>query len=305
VDEQHGKPDPVEVVAKAIAALDEDTAANIAKKAGMAYTTVTPKLRTLEAAGRAEKFKREGLTLWRLTADTSTTANPEGAVDAPGTDEPTGDDTAPEQTDLSDPAQPDEPAHITNEQPEQPTGDEATAHKPLPATDDPAAKPDQAAPTTPADPDIVAAENGIEGHNGESAHAAAAQPDADTCGTDTPATADAEQPAPEHDAPAGRPAHDADGTGGEMPAEAAPTAPAAGKTRRPPGELGRTALRIMQANPKTAYKVLEMAKLIDKADEGRNYPKASPGATVLALDALADGGNATKISDKPATYQLA
>jgi hypothetical protein len=61
----------------------------------------------------------------------------------------------------------------------------------------------------------------------------------------------------------------------------------------------------MQANPGTAYKVGELAKLIDRADEGRNYPKASPGAVVLALDALADGGKATKVSDRPATYQLA
>jgi hypothetical protein len=61
----------------------------------------------------------------------------------------------------------------------------------------------------------------------------------------------------------------------------------------------------MQANPQTAYKVGEMANLIDQADEGKGYPKASPGAVVLALNTLADGGQAKQVSDKPATYQLA
>jgi hypothetical protein len=72
MDRQSGRSDPVEVVAAAIAALGEDTAANIAARAGMAYSTVTPKLRALEDAGRAERVKRDGRTLWQLTADATT-----------------------------------------------------------------------------------------------------------------------------------------------------------------------------------------------------------------------------------------
>ena len=63
----------------------------------------------------------------------------------------------------------------------------------------------------------------------------------------------------------------------------------------------------MQANPDTPYKVTELARLIDQADadDGHPYPKASPGAVVLACDRLVDRGNLTKVSEKPATYQFA
>jgi hypothetical protein len=36
---------------------------------------------------------------------------------------------------------------------------------------------------------------------------------------------------------------------------------------------------------------------------GTGYPKASPGAVVLALNSLVDAGEATQVADKPATYQ--
>ena len=256
MDRATGKSDPVEAVAAAITALGEDTAAKIAARAGMAYSTVTPKLRALEDSGRAERIKRDGRTLWRMTTD-PTTQDHAAAItvsDAPGhaghdTDR---DNTPPIQgVNAADP-----PTGIVVDATETPAG------PPGPAKDK-AAAPAEAGIAAPADHTNLAA-------------------------------------------PAKPASHErADGAADEAQPADAPTPSAGRKTRRAPGELGRTALAIMQANPDTAYKVGELAKLIDRADEGRNYPKASPGAVVQVLDALSDTGKATKVSDRPATYQLA
>ena len=83
-NQQHeSKPDTIEVTVAAMERLGEATAAAIAAEAGFAYSTVTPKLRALEGAGRAERLRTdEGRTLWRLIpADQAADAPPASEVD--------------------------------------------------------------------------------------------------------------------------------------------------------------------------------------------------------------------------------
>ncbi len=86
--QQHeSKPDTIEVTVAAMERLGDATAAAIAADAGFAYSTVTPKLRALEDAGRAERLRTdEGRTLWRLipadqAADTPAAADVDVDVD--------------------------------------------------------------------------------------------------------------------------------------------------------------------------------------------------------------------------------
>jgi DNA-binding transcriptional ArsR family regulator len=142
MDGQRDRKDPVEVVAAAIAALGEETAASIAAQAGMAYSTVTPKLRALEAAGRAEKFRRDGQTLWRLTAK-PTASDPDQPDDSGGRDDPSG--SAPQQA-----TEPDaDPATIrTTETP--PTTGTPAPTTPTPTTSDAAPPQHATRPPIPA-----------------------------------------------------------------------------------------------------------------------------------------------------------
>ncbi|MCW6004322.1 hypothetical protein K1W54_06965, partial [Micromonospora sp. CPCC 205371] len=139
--------------------------------------------------------------------------------------------------------------------------------------------------------------------------AAQAADNADSA-TAVPARTPPDFPAPGPEPAAAAPSARAN-SGGPAPQPARESAPAAspadGRTRRPPGALERTALRIMQANPDTPYKVTALGRLIDLADaaDGHSYPKASPGAVVLVCDRLVDKGTAIKIIERPATYQFA
>ena len=66
------KPDPVEAAATALAAVGPVTAAQLATHLGVAYPTITPRLRRLETDGRAERMKERttGRTLWHTTVPT-------------------------------------------------------------------------------------------------------------------------------------------------------------------------------------------------------------------------------------------
>jgi ATP dependent DNA ligase domain len=77
------KPDPVEAAATALAAVGPVTAAQLASHLGVAYPTITPRLRRLETDGRAERIKEPGTgrTLWHTTPPTT----------PPGTGTPNGD----------------------------------------------------------------------------------------------------------------------------------------------------------------------------------------------------------------------
>jgi len=301
VDETPSKPNPVEVLADALRAFGEDTAAGVAEKIGMAYSTVTPKLRALEEAGRAERVRRDGRTFWRLVATAA--AGPEPAVgetsNGSDTAEPAALDATPEG------AATDEPGHA--EGASEPGSEPPATAQPQPAAESAAIE--SGSPTGPA---------GRRGNTGTE-EVSAAEPDERTQPGDDPGAPDA--PAvPDHGADTGQSpgpgpftSDPSDGTGSDATGAPQPATDAAAatlegeKNRRPPGELDRTALRIMQANPHTPYKVTELARLIDQADaaDGHTYPKASPGAVVLACDRLADRGNAMKVNEKPATYRLA
>ena len=50
-------PDPLETVATALTAVGPMTAGQLAEHLGIAYSTLTPRLRQLETAGRAERVK--------------------------------------------------------------------------------------------------------------------------------------------------------------------------------------------------------------------------------------------------------
>jgi hypothetical protein len=70
--------------------------------------------------------------------------------------------------------------------------------------------------------------------------------------------------------------------------------------------LQASALAILQANSGSEYKVDEMRKLIDEADAGTGYPRASHGAVANALDSLERDRKAAKVEDrKAATFTLA
>ncbi|GLI00691.1 winged helix-turn-helix domain-containing protein [Phytohabitans aurantiacus] len=275
MDTKAAKPDPIEVVAQALR--DSDlTAAAIAKKTGMGYSTVTPKLRALEDAGRAARVKDNGRTVWRLT----TPPAQESAVNAspaPESGDTAGTHDAARTTTTTEPPPTSEATPVITEadtsDPDQSAGTDVTPPNPATAAGD--ANNTQATPT---DTTVANQAPDPQQQLGPTTGTASDQADGDA----TPA----EQPTPD---------------------TTTPTAPADSKTRRPPGALARTALRIMQTNPDTPYKVTDLGRLIDQTDnaDGHTYPKASPGAVVLACDRLVDGGNATKVLEKPATYQLA
>ncbi|MDG4795039.1 hypothetical protein [Micromonospora sp. WMMD1082] len=272
MDTKTAKPDPIEVVAQTLRTRGQLTAAAIAEETGMAYSTVTPKLRALEDAVRAERVKINGRTFWRLTtapaqaptADSGDTASvPDANIDTTTTTEPPPPaEAAPTTTDdgTSD------PGHTTDADPT-PTPDAAS----------PADTPDRG-------PDAPAG---------------------------TPAANPAPDPAPASEPTATAPGDQASGDSASAahptPEPAPGTSAADGTNRRPSGALGSTALRVMRANPDTPYKVTELARLIDRADaaDGHTYPKASPGAVVLVCDRLVGQGYAIKVVEKPATYQLA
>ncbi|WP_026301671.1 MarR family winged helix-turn-helix transcriptional regulator [Salinispora arenicola] len=129
-------------VLAALAELGEDTAAAVADKAGLGYSTATAKLRAWEKTGQAERVYTDSKrAVWRLTDAGRATV---GADQAP----PPAQDGAPDEP--ADPACHDDPAEIADT----PAGPEVTP-TPNPATpaggetpppaDDPAAPPDREA----------------------------------------------------------------------------------------------------------------------------------------------------------------
>ncbi|WP_328463600.1 MarR family winged helix-turn-helix transcriptional regulator [Actinoplanes sp. NBC_00393] len=241
-------------VLAAIAELGLDaTPAAIAKKVGIAYSTVNPKLRAWENAGLAERFRHDtGQTLWRLTdAGRASTATPPQFADT----------VPPAETALADPTADGaiEPAMQAGSGP-------AAAAPPLVTSD-------SSEITDGGDDDETA-----------TSPAAPAPADGDTTSS---ATADSDT--------------DRNGANSRTTATAPPA-----KRKRPKGALQASALAILQANSGSEYKVDELRKLIDEADAGTGYPRASHGAVANALDSLERDGKAVKVEDrKAATFTLA
>jgi hypothetical protein len=266
--------DPVEALVAAIGRLGQATPAEIAADAGVAYSTTNKKLRDLAAAGRAEKFTTEdNRTLWRLTGPDTGDAT---AADQPDSDGPDFDGPDTEIIDAGT-DQPDDggqpPVAVS---PDEPDPDPATA----------TAAPHPTEQIEPTELDV-----GVDGH--------VTDLDAIADGGPEPSAAD------ETRIPASSGAEGERTAGADAPATTAQPEPAGpAKPRRASGTLDGAVLDILEPHPDRGFKVSELCKLIDQANQGSDAAKASPGAVVLACQRLVRKGKAVLVVEKPATFQL-
>ena len=306
-----GQANTVTRILAALKELGEATAAALAEHAGIGYSTTTPKLRALEADGHAERFRTaEGQTLWRLTATApagtaaETTGNDEGnelagsadvvpeadtdaldhTEDQAGRDADDGlaaadDDTTPGQSsmDSAEPA-PLETATVTEVA--------------VDATHGPASAPQTG--TTTADP--AAGPEAHDGHAGEPP-SDNPPPSADLLDADDADPNGAHEDG--HPVAAEQPQVPAD-----EPADTAASGEQDGRSRRSPGSMRAAILDVVEAHPDRQYKVGELCKLIDQANEGTGAAKASQGAVYNAATKLAGKGTLIQTLEKPATFQL-
>ena len=257
-------------VLAALAELGETTAAAIAEHTALGYSTVTPKLRTWEDTGQAERFRTEqGRTMWRLTAAgraATATTEPESPAQSlvkprgadrpePAADAHTGTDAdAAAQLELEDTATPADDMEGDDAAPA--VDDQPPAADPVAAGDHPLADAPTALPAgDPTDP--------------EASGPTTAQPSSVTGGNAEPAD------------------------------EGQATA-----VRRAPGSMRAAVLDICEAHPDRQYKVGELCKLIDAANVGTDAKRASQGAVYNACTKLAAAGTLTQTVDKPATFRL-
>ncbi|MBQ1022791.1 MarR family transcriptional regulator [Micromonospora sp. C95] len=304
---------PAPSVAKVLAALHrlgEATAAAIATEAGLGYSTTTPKLRTLETAGLAEPTRNDtGRSLWRLT-DTGRQHAEQGDHGQPAPEPATRDTDTPGTA----------AEHGPRGDDTQETGETAGQdHDQRPAADGQPDAAQESASPTPGDVE-AALDEATEAEDTETDHgdSLTAEPEMPVTTDDTdPATGTppaANQADPEPATPDNLPAGTTtDSTTGD-PATEAPAAPppiqAAGeaaqdRTRRASGTLRGAILDILEANPGQQYKVSELCKLIDRANEGTDARKASAGAVHNAAVKLVATGRAILAAEKPATFALA
>ncbi|KKK06922.1 hypothetical protein [Micromonospora sp. HK10] len=307
-------------VAKVLAALHrlgEATAATIATEAGLGYSTTTPKLRTLQTAGLAEATRSDtGGSLWRLT-DTGRAHTEQGDHGQPAPEPATRDTDTPSTTAQHGPRGDD--TQDTGEAAGQDHDQRPAAE--IPADGQPDAAQNSASPAhgnADAAPDEAADAEDTETGLGDYSARSTAEPevpvttdDTDPATGPTPALNEADLgPA----TPGGPPAGSAtDGTTGG-PATEAPAAPpateAAGEaaqapTRRASGSLRGAVLDILEANPGQHYKVSELCKLVDRANEGTGAKKASAGAVHNAAVKLVGTGRVVLAAEKPVTFALA
>ncbi|MFI7543785.1 hypothetical protein [Actinoplanes sp. NPDC049599] len=260
-----------------LADLGEATAAAIAQHAGLAYSTVTPKLRAWETSGHAQKYRHAATnqTLWRLTPAGRAATGVQSDDPAPPTDTDvpqTADDahrptaSPPAEPAPSDvpPTEPDtNPPHPDVRRDDEPALPEIAVAQPVPnpLDDAPAAGPQPADPHS-ADP----------AHDDGSDHAAAPDNGDESAASDGSGAAATPQPA---------------------------------KRKRPAGALEASVLAILRDRRDETFTVNDLRKLVDKADEGTGYPAASAGALANALTKLTGKGQADTVQDRPATFQAA
>jgi hypothetical protein len=266
------------LVLTAIADLGEATAAAIAQHAGLGYSTVAPKLRAWENSGHAEKYRHDqtNQTLWRLaSAGRVATATPAEHA-GPSAAEP--ENTAPRgDTD-------------------QPHTDPASGSPAEPAAVSPPVEPKPSdVPSTEPQPDPPYA--GEEGQHFEG-------PQTEVVAVEPVPVAAAVAPDAEPDpdgAAAGIDDAKTDGTA----ARPAPNSAAPAKRKRPASALETSVLTILQSRPDEHFRVNDLRKLVDTADEGSGYPAASAGAIFNALTKLTGKGEALLAEERPATFQAA
>ncbi|WP_326564428.1 MarR family transcriptional regulator [Micromonospora peucetia] len=308
-------------VAKVLAALHrlgEATAAAIATEAGLGYSTTTPKLRTLLTAGLAEPARSgTGRSLWRLT-ETGRAHAEQGDHGQPAP-EPATRDAGTSGTAAEPGPRGDEPRESQEaagqEHDQRPTAEvpadgrpEATREPASPAPGDVEAALDEAAEAADTgadhgdDIDRSTAEPEVPGATGGTGQATGTTPAADDADAG-PTVSDGPPAGTATDSTTGDPATD------ESPA-AAPATEAAGEaaqapTRRASGSLRGAILDILEANPGQQYKVSELCRLVDRANEGTGAKKASAGAVHNAAVKLVGTGRAVFAAEKPVTFAFA
>jgi DNA-binding PadR family transcriptional regulator len=311
-------------VLAAIAVLGQAETRDIATQAGMAYSTLTPKLRALESDGLAERVTEAGTSRWQLTAS--------GVLAAAVTSDATeADDTLPLDTETERPDVADtetghpqtqdtdigagtEDADIDEDGPEGAAdavqiaaadADRAAEAEPIgeapprrAEADDTADDPDADGESQPvAELTGAAADPGLDAEG----TAAVARPDATPDNTDETAADRGAQ-----DEPADAPATDRDTAAVPEAGDAVSAASAAeaedttAKPRRRGGTLREAALAALRKLGPS--KVGAVCKAIDEANEGTGAAKASPGAVRNALDKLTEDGHAALVAEKPAAF---
>ncbi|MGC9668482.1 MarR family transcriptional regulator [Planosporangium sp. 12N6] len=311
-------------VLTALHRLGEATAAATAAEAGLGYSTTTPKLRTLENAGLAEPTRGgDGPTLWRLTgagrdaaaqaaapAASATPAEQAPAAAPANETDPDPVTVAPGQVldDLAAPLDPDTAAPDGD-----PDTDAAAAHEHTTTDGQPG---DEAAHRVgdgqrpEPEPDATAVEppEGEPGDESNGSPHGEVAPATGASGDDLP-TGAAQPPAPTDTAdrvvspPAVSGRDTAAGTTAMDDTIAATTA--AATNRRVAGSLRGAILDILEAHPDQQYRVSELCKLIDRANEGTGAKKASAGAVHNAAMKLVETGTAILAVEKPVTFALA
>ena len=283
-------------VLAALADLGEATAAAIADHTRLGYSTVTPKLRAWETSGHAEKHRHTltNQTLWRLTkAGRATTgAKTDDSSPPPDTAPP---DSGREVPDVKVDPPADTPPSTDTETPQAPD----VAYRPDVVSPTPEPTPPDAPPTEPdAHPTGPAIAPDEQPAPGQASSPPVPNPADATGSADLPPTG----PADDSDDHTGV-VHDSgeDTTAGSSNAAAARRPVAKGK--RPAGALEAGVLAILHNRPDETFKVNDLRKLVDRADEGTGYPAASAGAISNALTKLTGRGAVDTVQEKPATFQ--
>ncbi|WP_431895503.1 hypothetical protein [Micromonospora haikouensis] len=281
--EQTGTPSALDRITAALAELGQDTAAAIAQRAAVGYSTATKRLRLLEEAGQAEAFRADdGRTLWR---------QPANATASDDNDDPSPPTTDPETDNPDESPAPEQDASTTvaTGPGDEPTGDL---------------------------PDGVPSPTPQAGQDQPSTQGAPPQPDdsrneqatTETDGDATPARAEDGAAAETHgQADSGQdpdPAGSDDSVVSSDLAEAA-NAPTGGKLRRPKGTLRGAIRDVLEAHPGQPLRTSQLCKAIDEANEGSGSAKASAGAVVNAVHKLVADGVAVQVVERPAAFQLA
>ncbi|MEV0005649.1 MarR family transcriptional regulator [Micromonospora sp. NPDC050980] len=295
--DQTPAPSALDKVAAALAELGRETAAAIAQRAGVGYSTATKRLRKLEEDGQAEPFRAaDGRTLWRHTATAAASTDsgdpPATTTDASG-DPPHA--PAPTDDDAGEAQRPDEPPA-----PAQETGAAVAAE---PDDGSTSIQPDDVHPPTP-DSDADRPTPQDQPRQADSGLSEATATDAES----TPADAEAPVAADTSGEADSEPSTDPEGSDGSTrpssPAEAA-SASGGEKPRRSKGSLRGAILDVLEAHPDQPFKTSQLCKAIDQANDGSGSAKASAGAVVNALHKLVADHLAVQVVEKPAAFQLA
>ncbi len=309
--DQTPAPSALNKVAAALAELGQETAAAIAQRAGVGYSTATKRLRKLEEDGQAEPFRAaDGRTLWRHTAHaaTSTDSRDPSATTADASGDPPH-APAPADDDADDAQAPDEPpapaqqtaTTVAAESDDEPTGIQPAAARP-PTPDSDADRPTPQHQPPQADSGLSEATATDAEATPAHAEATPAHAEATPADAESPVAADTSGEADSE--PSTGPEGSNGSTAPRSPAEAA-SALSGGKLRRSKGSLRGAILDVLEAHPAQPFKTSQLCKAIDQANEGSGSAKASAGAVVNAVHKLVADNLAVQVVEKPAAFQLA